>query len=68
MDDLIKQISDKYGISIEVSKEIADLILSQIKSKLPSSIAGQIDGFFGSSDSENSESLSDLNDTFGKLF
>ncbi len=71
MEALVKQISEKYGISPEISKGIIQMVVGQIKTKLPSSIASQVDGFLGDSSSpggDSSAGLGGLKDTFGKLF
>jgi hypothetical protein len=44
MEELIKLVSQKTGLSPEHSKLAVDTVLSFVKSKLPAPIAGQIDG------------------------
>jgi len=43
MDELIEMIVQRTGISKEQAEEIANIVLEFIKSKLPSSIADQLD-------------------------
>ena len=43
MDDLIKQVSQRTGLSEEKAKTAVDTVVNFLKDKLPSPIAGQID-------------------------
>jgi uncharacterized protein (DUF2267 family) len=43
MDDLIKQVSERTGLSEEKAKTAVDTVVNFLKDKLPSPIAGQID-------------------------
>lgn len=47
MDELIKQVSQKAGLSEEVAKKAVDAVIGYLKDKLPAPIAGQIDGLLG---------------------
>jgi hypothetical protein len=44
MDELIKLVSQKTGISEEVSKQAVEIVIGYLKDNLPEPIAGQIDG------------------------
>jgi len=43
MDELVKLVSDKVGISEDQAQEAVQVVLSFLKDKLPEPIAGQID-------------------------
>ncbi len=43
MDELVKVVSQKTGLSPEQSKAAAQAVIDYLKSKLPGPIAGQID-------------------------
>jgi hypothetical protein len=43
MDELIKLVSDKTGLSAEASKQAVDTVLQFLKARLPGPIASQID-------------------------
>ncbi len=43
MDELVKIVSQKTGLSPEQSKAAAQAVIDYLKSKLPGPIAGQID-------------------------
>ena len=43
MDELIKTVSEKTGLSEEKAKQVVDVVLDYVKDKLPDSIAGQVD-------------------------
>lgn len=43
MDDLIKQVSERTGLSEDKAKTAVDTVVNFLKDKLPAPIAGQID-------------------------
>jgi len=47
MDELIKLVSQKAGLSEEIAKKAVDAVIGYLKDKLPAPIAGQIDGVLG---------------------
>ena len=47
MDELIKLVSRKTGLSEEMAKTAVDTVVGYLKKKLPAPIAGQIDGLLG---------------------
>ena len=47
MDELIKMVSDKVGISEDMAKQAVEVVIGYLKDKLPAPIAGQIDGLLG---------------------
>jgi hypothetical protein len=48
MDELIKLVSDKVGISEDQARQAVDTVLDYLKDKLPAPVASQIDGLLGS--------------------
>jgi len=44
MNELIKQVAKKTGLSEEMSKTAVETVLNYLKQKLPAPIAGQLDG------------------------
>ena len=50
MDELVKQVAQKVGISEEMAKTAVDTVLGFLKDKLPGPIASQIDGLLGGGD------------------
>ena len=52
MDDLIKQITSKVGISDEQAKGTIGLVMEFIKGKLPDNMHGMIDGVIGDGDGD----------------
>ena len=50
MDELIKLVSQKTGISEAMAKQAVEIVLGFIKEKLPAPIAGQIDAVIGGGD------------------
>ena len=47
MDELVKLVSQKTGLSEEMAKKAAETVVGYLKGKLPAPIAGQIDGVLG---------------------
>jgi hypothetical protein len=47
MDELVKLVSQKTGLSEELSREAVEIVLGYLKEKLPDPIAGQIDSLLG---------------------
>ena len=44
MDELIKLVSEKTGLSKDMAKMAADVVVGYLKQKLPAPVASQIDG------------------------
>jgi len=49
MDELVKMISKKTGLTEEMSKTVVTMVLDFVKQKLPAPLAGQIDTVLGGS-------------------
>jgi hypothetical protein len=47
LDELVKLVSDKVGISEDMAKQAVDSVLDYLKDRLPAPVAGQIDGLLG---------------------
>jgi hypothetical protein len=47
MDELVKLVAQKTGISQEMAKVAVDTVVGFLKQKLPAPIAGQIDSVLG---------------------
>ena len=47
MDEIIKQVSEKTGLSADQAKSAVDAVIGVLKTKLPAPIAGQIDSLLG---------------------
>ncbi|MEZ4335577.1 MAG: hypothetical protein R3B82_03025 [Sandaracinaceae bacterium] len=45
MDEIVKQVSAKTGLSEEQSRVAVSLVIAWVKTKLPEGIRGQVDGF-----------------------
>jgi hypothetical protein len=51
VDELVKLVAQKTGISDAMAKQAVEIVLGFIKEKLPAPIAGQIDAVIGGGDS-----------------
>ncbi len=58
MDELVKLVSQKTGLSEEMSKMAVEAVVGYLKEKLPAPIASQIDGVLSGADI--GEDLGDL--------
>lgn len=47
MDDLIKMVTERVGIPEDKARSAVELITNQLRSRLPSSLSGQIDSALG---------------------
>jgi hypothetical protein len=47
MDELVKLVASKVGISEEMAKMAVDTVIGFLKQKLPAPVASQIDGLLG---------------------
>jgi len=65
MDELIKMIVQRTGISEEQAGEIANIVLEFIKSKLPGPIASQLDSLISG---EGGGVLGTITGALGDLF
>lgn len=63
MDELVKLVAKKTGITEAQAKQAVELVLNFVKSKLPAPIAAQIDGLLG-----GGGSLGDVAQGLGGLF
>jgi len=68
MDEIVKQVAAKTGISEEQAKTAVTTVLGFLKSRLPAPIAGQIDGVLGGEDSSTAGGLGDLASKAGSIF
>ena len=48
MDDLIKQVTEKTGISESQARTAVETVMGFLKDRLPAPISGQLDGLLGS--------------------
>ena len=63
MDDLIKMVTEKVGISPEQARSAVETVLSHLKDKLPAPVASQLEGLVS-----GQTSLSDITKSLGGLF
>jgi len=71
MDELVKQVAAKTGISEEHARTAVTTVLGFLKDKLPAPIAGQIDnviGGGGSGEGDGGGGISDIASSVGGLF
>jgi uncharacterized protein (DUF2267 family) len=64
MDELIKQVANKVGISEAQAKQAVEMVMDFLKDRLPEPIAGQLDAALEGDLSD----LTDMAGGLGKLF
>jgi len=64
MDELVKLVADKAGISESQAQQAVEVVMGFLKDKLPESLAGQLDGLLAG----DTSGLTDLAGGLGNLF
>lgn len=68
MDEIIKLIVSKTGISEKMAKQILEIVLAQLKKRLPDGIGGQLESLLGDTSAKGKKtSTKDVGDLVGKL-
>jgi hypothetical protein len=67
MDELIKQVTAKTGISEDQARSAVTTVLDFVKTRLPAPIAGQIDNVIGGGGGA-SDAVGDIASKVGGLF
>ena len=67
MEQLTALISEKTGLSAEMSKQVAEVVFDFLKDKLPEPIAAQLDNFLGgdSDGGDITDAIQGLSNFFG---
>jgi uncharacterized protein (DUF2267 family) len=65
MDEIVKVVAKKTGLSEEMARIAVETVLSHLKEKLPGPIAGQLNAFLG--EGEAGSNLGDLAGSLGGL-
>lgn len=47
MNELAQMVSQKFGLSPEISQQIIEFVVGQVKSKLPEGMSSQVEGLLG---------------------
>ena len=68
MEELVKQVAAKTGISEDQAKTAVTTVLGFLKNKLPAPIAGQLDSVMGGEGSSSAGGLGDLASKAGSIF
>lgn len=66
MDELVKLITEKTGISEAQAQQAAEVAVGFFKDKLPAPLAGQIDAVLSGSAANAGDALKNLGGLFGK--
>ena len=63
MDELVKMVTQKTGISEDQAKQAVNVVLDYLKKNLPAPVAGQIDGLLS-----NEAGVKQAGDLLGGMF
>ena len=66
MNELVQLVSQKTGLSEEMSRMVVETVLNYLKEKLPAPIAGQIDSVLGGSGAGSA--VENLTKGLGRVF
>lgn len=67
MDELIKKVSDKIGVSPEQAKDAIDMVFGFLKDKLPEPVAAQIQSALNGGDGGGLD-IGDVTGALGGMF
>jgi hypothetical protein len=68
MDELIKQVTAKTGISEDQARSAVTTVLDFVKGKLPAALASQVDNAVGGGGGGASDTAGDIASKVGGLF
>ncbi len=68
MDELIKQVSTRAGITEDQARSAVTTVLGFLKDKLPAPIAGQLENVVGGGGGGIAEGLGDMASKVGGMF
>ena len=68
MDELIKRVSERTGISEEQARTAVNTVTGFLKEKLPAPIAGQIDNVLSGAGGAVTDKVGDLASKVGGMF
>lgn len=68
MDQLIKQVTERTGITEDQAKQAVDIVLSFVKGRLPASLGSQLDSLLAGDTSSLGSIAGGAQDALGGLF
>lgn len=66
MDELVKVLGQKFGLSEDTAKQVVNVVADFLKKKLPAPIAGQIDGLLAGGKADLGDLAKGLGGLLGK--
>jgi ribosomal protein L7/L12 len=66
MEELIKQVSEKTGLSADQAKSAVETVVNYLKTKLPAPLAGQLDNVLAGSGAHLGDLAKGLGGMFGQ--
>ena len=68
MDELVRQVAERTGISEEQARGAVETVVGFLKDRLPAPIAGQLDAVVGNNEDNNEGEVTDLTSGLGGIF
>ena len=68
MENIIKMVTEKAGISEEQAKKAVETVVSFIKDKMPAGLGGQVESFLKGGEGAMGDLASGLKDKIGGIF
>ena len=65
MDDLVKQVTERAGISDDQARKAIEVVIDQLKERLPGPVAGQLDSALGGGGGGAADALKGLGGKLG---
>ena len=68
MENLIKMVTEKAGISEGQAKTAVETVVSFLKDKMPAGLGGQVESFVKGGEGAGADMISGLKDKIGGIF
>ena len=68
MEELIQEVSEKTGISLDQAKSAIETVIDHLKDKLPMGLGDKIESFLQGGSSSSDDLVSSLKDKIGGFF
>ena len=68
MEELIQEVSEKTGISLDQAKSAIETVIDHLKDKLPMGLGDKIESFLQGGSSSTDDLVSSLKDKIGGFF
>ncbi len=67
MEDIVKMVAEKTGISESIAKIAVETVISQLKDKLPTGVGSQLESYLGEG-SKSTDALGGITNALGGMW